>query len=274
MPVGVERADAARNRAAILRATEELLAREDAEHVSVDAVAAAAGVGKGTVFRRFGSRAGLLRALVDERMDDLSRRIRTGPPPLGPGAPAVDRLTAFFDAVVDVASRNSALISAYEYAAAGPQRSAAAHAAGPQRSAAAHAAGPQRSAATRATASTAGNDSPTPSDRDHDHDADRAGDTDDRGSTGVAPGAGPAGSGPAGTTATQAATDAYAWWYEHLTALIAEARPDLDAELVGHVLLGSLHAPPIRTLLADGSADRVRDTMRRLVTDLLAAPRR
>jgi AcrR family transcriptional regulator len=263
MPVGVERADAARNRAAILRATEELLAREDAEHVSVDAVAAAAGVGKGTVFRRFGSRAGLLRALVDERMDDLSRRIRTGPPPLGPGAPAVDRLTAFFDAVVDVASRNSALISAYEYAAAGPQRSAAAHAAGPQ-----------RSAATRVTASTAGNDSPTPSDRDHDHDADRAGDTDDRGSTGVAPGAGPAGSGPAGTTATQAATDAYAWWYEHLTALIAEARPDLDAELVGHVLLGSLHAPPIRTLLADGSADRVRDTMRRLVTDLLAAPRR
>ncbi|BCJ31182.1 TetR/AcrR family transcriptional regulator [Actinocatenispora sera] len=209
MAIGAERADAARNRAAILRATEELLAREDAEHVSVDAVAAAAGVGKGTVFRRFGSRAGLLRALVDERMDDLSRRIRTGPPPLGPGAPAVERLTAFFDAVVDVASRNSVLISAYEYAAAGPQRSAAAQRAEPE-----------------------------------DHDA----------------------------TATQAATDAYAWWYEHLTGLIAEARPDLDAELVGHVLLGSLHAPPIRTLLADGAAGRVRDTMRRLVTDLLAAP--
>ena len=40
-----ERADAARNRAAILRATEELLAERGAEHVSLDAVAAAAGVG-------------------------------------------------------------------------------------------------------------------------------------------------------------------------------------------------------------------------------------
>lgn len=74
-----ERADAARNRAAILRATERLLAERGAEHASLDTVAAAAGVGKGTVFRRFGSRTGLLNALLHERMAALRTGIESGP---------------------------------------------------------------------------------------------------------------------------------------------------------------------------------------------------
>ncbi len=53
-----ERSDAARNRRAILDAADALLAAHGSEHVSIDQIAAAAGVGKGTIFHRFGSRAG------------------------------------------------------------------------------------------------------------------------------------------------------------------------------------------------------------------------
>ncbi|MFD4642409.1 helix-turn-helix domain-containing protein [Lentzea sp. NPDC058436] len=61
----MERADAARNRAAILAAATELISSRGIEAVSVEDVALAAGVGKGTVFRRFGDKAGLVRAVVD-----------------------------------------------------------------------------------------------------------------------------------------------------------------------------------------------------------------
>ncbi len=68
----------------------------------MDAVAAAAGVGKGTVFRRFGDRAGLMGELISEYMRDFQDAFLTGPPPLGPGAPAAERLVAFGTALVSL----------------------------------------------------------------------------------------------------------------------------------------------------------------------------
>ncbi|MDR7277102.1 TetR/AcrR family transcriptional regulator [Catenuloplanes atrovinosus] len=63
------RADKARNREAVLAAAEQLFARAtDPDEVSMDAVAAAAGVGKGTIFRGFGDRRGLIQALYDEQV--------------------------------------------------------------------------------------------------------------------------------------------------------------------------------------------------------------
>src|SRR6185437_6944321 len=62
-----ERADAARNRARILAAAAELVAQRGIEHVSMDDVAKAACVGTGTLYRRFGDRAGLALALLDEQ---------------------------------------------------------------------------------------------------------------------------------------------------------------------------------------------------------------
>jgi AcrR family transcriptional regulator len=112
----MERADAARNRRAILRAAEELLQTHDLAQVSMDRVAAAAGVGKGTVFHRFGNREGLMRALVESRVQALSSALDSGPPPLGPGAPAASRLAAFFDAVVELATRNVKVMAAFEQA--------------------------------------------------------------------------------------------------------------------------------------------------------------
>lgn len=90
-----ERRDAARNREALLRAAQELVERCSADAVTMDAVAAAAGVGKGTVFRRFHSREGLMAALLDHSETEWQAAVMSGPPPLGPGAEPWERLMAF-----------------------------------------------------------------------------------------------------------------------------------------------------------------------------------
>ncbi|WP_037682166.1 TetR/AcrR family transcriptional regulator [Streptomyces griseus] len=89
------RADAARNRARLLEAAARLVAEHGAAGVTMEAVAAAAEVGKGTVFRRFGDRTGLLTALLDHSEKKFQAAFLGGPPPLGPGAPPVERLRAF-----------------------------------------------------------------------------------------------------------------------------------------------------------------------------------
>ncbi|MEU2423533.1 TetR/AcrR family transcriptional regulator [Streptomyces sp. NPDC007851] len=94
------RADAARNRARLLEAAARLIAEHGVAGVTMEAVAAAAEVGKGTVFRRFGDRAGLLMALLDHSSRQLQADFLGGPPPLGPGAPPVERLRAFGVAVL------------------------------------------------------------------------------------------------------------------------------------------------------------------------------
>ncbi|MFC8452482.1 TetR/AcrR family transcriptional regulator [Kitasatospora sp. NPDC057223] len=185
-----ERADATRNRRAILRAAEDLLAEHGLQHVSLDKVAAAAGVGKGTVFRRFGNRTGLLAALLEERALLLGEAIAEGPPPLGPGAPAQQRLLAFLGELAGLATRNVALFAAHERACA----------------------------------------------------EDKYGDP------------------------------TYLRWHCHVTALVAEARPDLDADFVGHTLLAVFDADLVRHLTADGGSARLTGSLRALVTALLGGP--
>ncbi|MEU1124309.1 TetR/AcrR family transcriptional regulator [Streptomyces sp. NPDC005899] len=94
------RADAARNRTRLLEAASRLMGGCGAANLTMEAVAAAAGVGKGTVFRRFGDRTGLLIALLDHREALLQAAFLSGPPPVGPGAPAAERLHAFGPAVM------------------------------------------------------------------------------------------------------------------------------------------------------------------------------
>lgn len=94
------RADAARNRARLLEAAARLIAEHGAAGVTMEAVAAAAQVGKGTVFRRFGDRTGLLMALLDHSARKLQEDFLGGPPPLGPGSPPLERLRAFGVAVL------------------------------------------------------------------------------------------------------------------------------------------------------------------------------
>jgi AcrR family transcriptional regulator len=189
-----ERADAARNRRAILRATEELLATHRPAQVTIEQVAAAAGVGKGTVFHRFGSRMGLMVALMQERALDLGERVEHGPPPLGPGAPPQERLLAFLTAVVEVVGRNKGLLAALGHS-------------------------------VTATQQTDGDDHPV-----------------------------------------------YRFWHGHISALLAEARPDLDADVLADLLLAGLNTEPTLRLLERGESARLADALQALATGLLDAP--
>jgi AcrR family transcriptional regulator len=199
-----ERADAARNRRAILAATERLLAAHRAQDISMDQVAAEAGVGKGTIFHRFGSRTGLMRALMYERARALSEAITQGPPPLGPGAPDRERLLAFLDAVIETVARNKSLFTELAYAAAG------------------------ETAAMDAKAE----------DEEPGAEKDRV----------------------------------YPLWHGHISALLAAQRPDLDADLTAHVMLGALHSEPVMAHLAAGEARQVVAAIRTIACSLLDAP--
>jgi AcrR family transcriptional regulator len=189
-----ERADAARNRHAILLATEELLTRLPPEQISMEQVAAAAGVGKGTVFHRFGTRAGLMRALMQERAMALQDALVNGPPPLGPGAPPRERLLAFIDGVIEVVSRNKGLLAALDHAEAVVQ------------------------------AKIPDGDPPP----------------------------------------------LHALWHQHISDLLHEARPDLDADLIAHLVLASLHGEPIqRLLMAEGGANRLSGGLKTILGGVL-----
>lgn len=186
-----ERADAARNRQRILAAAGKLFDEQGVESTSMDAIAQAAGVGKGTLFRRFGDRAGLAIALLDEEERQFQDEILRGRPPLGPGAPAADRIEAFLDTLMVMGERRNEILCVAE--------------------------------------------------------------------SGNRPG-------------TRYRSQVYNSWHRHLTLLLSEARPDLDGEILSHVLLSTLAADlhrHIRTVHGL-SLQRMRAAQRDLVRRVLA----
>lgn len=109
-----ERADAARNRARVLAAAALLFAEESGHRVTMEHIAAAAGVGKGTLYRRYPDVASIALALLDKHERELQERLLRGPPPLGPGAPPPERLAAFYHAMIDLLERHGHLALAAE----------------------------------------------------------------------------------------------------------------------------------------------------------------
>jgi AcrR family transcriptional regulator len=155
-----ERSDAVRNRQRILDAAAALIRQRGVDAITMDEVAAAAGVGKGTLYRRFGDKGGLAEALLDRRETELQEAILTGPPPLGPGADPADRLRAFFGAYADLLEWDGRLLLVAETS--------------------------------------------TPASRYH--------------------------------------SGAYAFWHAHVVALLRRAGAEVDAAVVGHLLLAGVAA--------------------------------
>ncbi len=210
-----ERADAVRNRRAILAATEDLLATHRPQDISMEQVAAAAGVAKGTVFHRFGNRMGLMRALMIERAQALEEEVTSGPPPLGPGASDQDRLLAFLAAIAAVVSRNKSLLTELAY-----------------------------SAATEPAATEPAAAEPTTSE-------------------------------PNGKAAHDRNDHpVYRFWHGHISSLIAAQRPDADAGMIAHILLGALHSEPVLAELVAGGPDRLIAALHTLARAVLDADQR
>jgi AcrR family transcriptional regulator len=107
-----ERRDAKRNRDALLAAATALIEECGVDAVTMDAVATRAGVGKGTVFRRFDSREGLMAAILDRSESAFQAAIISGPPPLGPGADPLERLLELGHRRVELNLLHRRLISA------------------------------------------------------------------------------------------------------------------------------------------------------------------
>lgn len=88
----------------------------------MEAIASEAGVGKGTLFRRFGDRASLALALLEVSERELQESFIRGPAPLGPGAPPNERLIAFGLALLEHVRTHRELLLAAQTAGAPGRR--------------------------------------------------------------------------------------------------------------------------------------------------------
>ncbi|WP_082991632.1 TetR/AcrR family transcriptional regulator [Paraburkholderia tropica] len=99
----------------MLAAADALFASSDIPgNVTMDAIAAAAGVGKGTLFRAFGSRDGLLDTLWTSKISALREGVESGAPPFEAEAAPQERLAVFLDAILTFKLENRHLIRARE----------------------------------------------------------------------------------------------------------------------------------------------------------------
>ncbi|WP_394937985.1 TetR/AcrR family transcriptional regulator [Psychromicrobium sp. YIM B11713] len=117
MPERKPRKDAVNNRKLVLAAADALFARRARpQEVTMDSIAAEAGVGKGTLFRAFGDRTGLLRAVYQARLEPIMLCVASGSGPWGPEVPARERIPALLDALLCFKLDNRSLMLALEEA--------------------------------------------------------------------------------------------------------------------------------------------------------------
>src|SRR5215217_2504541 len=103
-----ERSDAARNRWVILRTARTLFEERGVTRVTMEEIARASGVGKGTLYRRFPHKGFLCQALLEEPTRHFQEQtleiLRE------PGTSAVEKLDAFLDRLVAFTAENLDLL--------------------------------------------------------------------------------------------------------------------------------------------------------------------
>ena len=103
-----ERSDAARNRRVILRTARTLFEERGVTCVTMEEIARASGVGKGTLYRRFPHKGFLCQALLEEPTRHFQEQtleiLRE------PGTSAVEKLDAFLDRLVAFTAENLDLL--------------------------------------------------------------------------------------------------------------------------------------------------------------------
>ena len=114
-----ERSDAAESRRRILNVARELFAERGVDAVSMHEVARAAGVGQGTLYRRYRHKGALCSALLHESIVRFSEEVRVR---LADGEPALAQLAWFVDRLAGFNEENGALLGAIRDAAGGHRR--------------------------------------------------------------------------------------------------------------------------------------------------------
>lgn len=110
------RADAARNRTKLLAVAEELFMTKGAS-VEMDEIAAAAGLGVGTIYRHFATKDALFEAIVVTPIEALIEEARARATEADAGA----AFYALFEKLVELASAKHHLIAAFARAGHAPQ---------------------------------------------------------------------------------------------------------------------------------------------------------
>ncbi len=103
------RSDAVKNRALLLDTARRLFEEKGAENVTMSAVAEAAGVGKGTLYRHFETKADLAQALLDSAQRDLQERTFSR---LRQGGDPLDNLHWFMAEALTFVERNRPMLCA------------------------------------------------------------------------------------------------------------------------------------------------------------------
>lgn len=108
----VERKDAAENRARILEVAARLFAERGIEAVCMSEIAQAAGVGKGTLYRRFANKAELCLMLMDTQLLEFQNTMIARMQVMrGNEVPAMEQLGHFLDALIAFTDTHAPLLN-------------------------------------------------------------------------------------------------------------------------------------------------------------------
>ncbi len=105
-----ERQDAVLNRQRVLEAARRLFAERGVEAVTMKDIAEAAGVGKGTLYRRFPDKGSLCLALVDQAVRKFQAEVLSGFGSAGQGLRPLGRLELFLTRLVEFTEQEAALL--------------------------------------------------------------------------------------------------------------------------------------------------------------------